>query len=89
MTASSAPSTAKTAINPSRPLTDTEIDATAGGFLWIPVVVIPFWIGAKIRLAIDPKAGEWRNGVSARSPHPVGCAEVALLSRAPRRPPVL
>ena len=58
MPASSASSTAATSTSPSRALTDAEIDATSGGFLWIPVVVIPFWIGAKIRLAIDPKAGE-------------------------------
>jgi len=54
----SARNTSKTSLDTARPLTDTEIDATAGGFLWIPVVVIPFWIGAKIRLAIDPKAGD-------------------------------
>jgi hypothetical protein len=53
-----AQSSAKSLPEVSRPLTNAEIDATAGGFLWIPVVVIPFWIGAKIRLAIDPKAGE-------------------------------
>ena len=58
MTASPTQNPAESPLNASRPLTDAEIDATAGGFLWIPVVVIPFWIGAKIRLAIDPKAGE-------------------------------
>ncbi len=36
-----------------RTLDPTEIDATSGGFIWIPVVVGSFLLGTGIRMGLD------------------------------------